>query len=513
MKDMVWKEGRMPLSTPEEQGIPSGAVLRFLDKVEREGLELHSLQIVRNGYLVADMVAAPFTHESYHRIFSAAKGLVATAILFAIQDGYYAIDEPVLPHIPAEWLPKEPDPRWEKLTLYHLLIMNTGHDKDTLFRMWGKSDCWIKTFFEERPAYDPGTYFCYDMGAQYVMNELIRLATGKDTGEYLKEKLLDKLGIPYQNEYTEPEGLFFSSTIQLKPDGLTRLSQFYLQEGSWQGEQLLRKDLAHMLGERQGPSRHYEYVRSGQFDNKGGYGLHMWRNEMGGYRFAGGQGQFGIIVPEENLVISMLAAEHRSFRLLDLIFECLYSEMYRRPVPADERMQKQLKHRLESYNLAPGNVSDRSSSAEWAAREYLLTSNPLAVRKLRFEFLSDETRLNAQYDSGAERTIRIGLRGSWITDKNGFFLMKTTPEAVADLDRIFRYDQNQVLFSGGWENQNRFTFSLRSPALLCEYRFSCCFNGNELQLKLPFNDYVPRTEKRDARFEAPEICLYGTADI
>ena len=95
----------------------------------------------------------------------------------------------------------------------------------------GGSDCWIKTFFEVKPAYEPGTYFCYDMGAQYVMNELIRLATGKDTGQYLNEKLFDKLGIEYQNQYTEPEGLFFSSTIQLKPDGLTKLSQFTFRAG------------------------------------------------------------------------------------------------------------------------------------------------------------------------------------------------------------------------------------------------------------------------------------------
>ena len=61
MNDMILKDGRMPTSTPEEQGIPSHAILWFLDQVEREHLDLHSLQIVRNGVLVADMVAAPFT--------------------------------------------------------------------------------------------------------------------------------------------------------------------------------------------------------------------------------------------------------------------------------------------------------------------------------------------------------------------------------------------------------------------------------------------------------------------
>ena len=63
MNDMILKDGRMPTSTPEEQGIPSHAILWFLDQVEREHLDLHSLQIVRNGVLVADMVAAPFIRQ------------------------------------------------------------------------------------------------------------------------------------------------------------------------------------------------------------------------------------------------------------------------------------------------------------------------------------------------------------------------------------------------------------------------------------------------------------------
>lgn len=510
MDDMILKDGFMPTSTPEEQGIPSHAILWFLDQVEKEHLDLHSLQIVRNGKLVADMVAAPFTSDSFHRIYSAAKGLVATAILFTIQEGFYQLDEAVLPHIPVQWLPDELDPRWKKLTLYHLLTMNTGHNQDTLFKMWGVSDCWIKTFFEVKPAYDPGTYFCYDMGAQYVMNELVRLATGKDTGQYLKEKLLDRLGIEYQNQYTVPEGLFFSSTIQLKPDGLTKLSQFYLQSGSWEGEQLLDPQLAKLLGERQGPSRHYEYVRSGQFDNLGGYGLHMWRNDLGGYRFAGGQGQLGIIVPEENLVISMLAAEHRSSRLISLIFEALYSEMYRRPVEADPSLQAELKRRLAHYNLAPGNVSDASSLVdEINGKVYQLEENSLGADTISFHFSHDQAMITLGNSDHTSRQIACGLRGEWKESRDGFFLMKTTPEKIADLDLIFGYDPNIVLFSGGWNGYDQFVFSMRSASLLCEFRFQCQFHGQEMTITLPFNDYVPRTECRDPKFTPPKIQLRG----
>ena len=209
-----YKNDWIPVSTPEEQGIPSIAIVHFLEQIRARDLELHSLQVIRNGSLCINAVAAPYRWDSFHRIFSAAKGIVATAMLFAIQEGYFQMDDPVIPLLPSEWIPDERDERWDRLTVYHLLTMTSGHDCDTFFKMWGKSSCWVKTFFETPPVYEPGTFFCYDMGAQYVMNEIIARQTGLDTGKYLKRRFFDPLGIEYTNNYTEPEKLFFSSSIQ-----------------------------------------------------------------------------------------------------------------------------------------------------------------------------------------------------------------------------------------------------------------------------------------------------------
>ena len=63
MKTYNWIES----SSPEAQGVSSQAIRRFLDAVEREGLQLHSLHIIRNGKMIASGVAAPFTEDSIHR--------------------------------------------------------------------------------------------------------------------------------------------------------------------------------------------------------------------------------------------------------------------------------------------------------------------------------------------------------------------------------------------------------------------------------------------------------------
>lgn len=138
----------------------------------------------------------------------------------------------------------------------------------------------------------------------------------------------------------------------------------------------------------------------------------MWRNDLGGYRFAGGQGQLGIIVPEENLVISMLAAEHRSSRLINLIFEALYSEMYRRPVEAAPVLQAELNRRLKHYNLAPRNVSDTSSLMDTiSGKVYQLEQNTLRADTISFQFAPDQAVITLGYSDHTSRSNY--LRPTW----------------------------------------------------------------------------------------------------
>jgi len=494
MADMMLNNGRMPESTPEEQGMSSRSIIRFLDRCREEQIELHSLQIVRNGKLVTDMVAAPFTRDSFHRIFSAAKGVVASGILFAVQEGYFRLEDRVVPLLPKEWIPEDLDPRWENLTIYHLLINNSGHDCDTLFQMWGKSDCWIRTFFDVRPAYEPGTYFRYDMGCQYVMNELIRHATGQDLGQYLKPRLFDPLGIPYTNNYTEPEKLFFSSTMQFHPDALTKLALFYLQKGSWEGKQLLREDLAVMAGQHHSPSHHYNDPASGQPDSSAGYGLHMWRNSVGGFRFSGGQGQFGIVLPDENMAVGIMATEHQNKKILQVFFKEVFSNLYQMPRKPDPEGYEKLQELCRNYNLAPERGDCVVTAAETVSgRVYEFDENPVGQRKLSFLFKEDEAEIISE-DADGLSVYHCGYDGRWIRNRDCGYLMNrsNSPENIADLDRIFYYNPREVLLAGSWQAPDTFVFTLRSDALLCGYTYRCKFKSAALEVEIPSHALEPR---------------------
>ena len=488
---MKLQNGIMPWSTPEEQGISSIDILSFMDDIQQRDIALHSFQIARHGKLIASVIASPYTSKSFHRIFSAAKGVVATAVLIAIQEDYIKMDDPVLPLIPRENLPEKIDDKWNRLTLYHLLTMHTGHAEDSFYAMYhsGRGE-WVKQFFEQAPEYEPGTFFCYDMGAQYVMNELVKYTTGEDVGQFLKSRVFDYLDIEYQNNYT-CDGAFFSSTIQFHPDALTKLSLLYLQKGRWEDRQIIREDLVELMEECHSPSFHMDDFNNVDPEDCAGYTLHMWRNSVGGYRFCGGQGQYGVIVPEYDMVFSSFAAEDRAVEIVKSFFTNVLRKSQLRPLPENAAAYQKLKERMDNFSLAPNGVSDHSALSEKINnRKYIFDNNDQDQKEISFSFLDDKVEIRTVSGKGTKLHY-CGLNGAWLKSE-GYILIDTPDGEVADLDRIFNYDPMITMLSGGWRDENSFEFYLRSDALLCDYRFLCEFSDRKLKIRCHSRSHAVR---------------------
>lgn len=97
---MVMGCQHLKYSTPEAQGIPSEVILKFFETIRKNDvdgtIDLHSFQIIKNNFIVAEGAGRPFSLDRYHRIYSAAKGIVAIGVLLALQDGILSLDEKVV---------------------------------------------------------------------------------------------------------------------------------------------------------------------------------------------------------------------------------------------------------------------------------------------------------------------------------------------------------------------------------------------------------------------------------
>jgi CubicO group peptidase (beta-lactamase class C family) len=472
--------GRFPASTPEEQGLYSSSIINFLDAAIAEDLGLHSIQIIRNGKLVASAAAKPYTLDGLHRMMSAAKSIVAAAVFFALSEGHFKLDDLAIDFFPNN-LPANLDEKFKRMTIYHLLTINTGHDADT----WGSmrdSENWVKKFFSLPPKYEPGTFYLYNNGVPHILACIVASSTKQDVREYLKSRLLEPLGIEMlmqSTQYGEAE----PSTTVISPESLLKLAVFFLQDGAWDGKQLLDPAIIRMAKEYHATTRR---ALSENRDWDSGYCMQMWRNSFGGCRMDGGQGQFGVILNDVHMAVGFTASSSRTNRILELFEEHIYARMYKRPIAPHPDDTAEMRRRLVEFNLAPSGVSARSSIIpEAGGKTFAFADNIAGLKSISFDFADKVVNINTAGRKG-RLSGACGLKGAWI--ENPAYLLVDAD--TSHLNLIYGFDAGKCLLSGGWSDDDTFVFAIRSHAAMNDFRVKCAFREGRLELTLPVNSLI-----------------------
>jgi CubicO group peptidase (beta-lactamase class C family) len=198
---------RLVRTTPEAAGIPSAAVSALVQRLEGRKGGAHSLMLLRHGQVVAEGWWAPYAAERTHMLFSLSKSFTSTAVGLAVHEGRLTVDDPVLRYF-AEDAPRNPSANLSAMRVRHLLSMNTGHTEDTLPALLAREDGnWRRAFLVCPVVHVPGTLFCYNSGASYMLSAIVQQVTGQKVVEYLQPRLFDPLGIPAPRWDTCPAGI------------------------------------------------------------------------------------------------------------------------------------------------------------------------------------------------------------------------------------------------------------------------------------------------------------------
>ena len=219
-------------TTPEEAGVRSEGVLRFLDEMKEKHLHMHDMMMLRHGKVFYEASFAPWSQKNLHMLFSLSKSFTSTAVGFAVQDGLLSLTDKLVDFFP-EHLPAGPCENMRKITVKHLLTMNTGHETEP----WHTSDCWEKEFLRSYVEHEPGTHFLYNTFGTYMLSAIVQKVTGKKLLDYLREKLMDPLGMS-PDIWTEesPSGVATGGYgLNVRVEDIAKLGQFYLQRGKWEG--------------------------------------------------------------------------------------------------------------------------------------------------------------------------------------------------------------------------------------------------------------------------------------
>lgn len=459
------------LEAPEKFGIPSQSVLDFLDACERERVEIHSLELRRWDRKFLSCTYSPFTQRSMHRMYSSGKALCSLALLFAVQDGLIGLDEPLV-QIFKDRLPEDLPENMDKVTVYHVLTMSTGHEQDVFSRIKETND-WVKEFLRIPLTYEPGSTYVYNNGTPHMVSEAVRLGTGKDLKTYLEEKLFSHMGETMDitcNAQGEPN----PSTISITIEAFGKLADFLYHHGSYNGVCLLKPELADRMGQCHIPTPVDSRVPESYVEKAcNGYGFHTRRNAIGGYKLSGGRNQKALVLPEFEMTAAMMANEPREGILMHLFYTHVMFHVYQRPIPENRAAFERLKERLENLNLGPKGANASPIEKSVQGHTYKMNKNEDGKKSAAFEFYEDRTVIRLD-----EAQFQVGKDGKWL-ENEGYFLRKPSDFR---LNRIPGSPAN--MYTGAWTGENEFTFYIRSESRMATDKVRCLFEDGRVQIQV-----------------------------
>jgi len=395
-------------SNPEAEGVSSSAILDFISAIEQHAHPLDAVQgfmLLRHGNVAAEGWWKPYAPQSPHSLYSLSKSFTSTAIGLAVAEGRLTVDDPVLMFFPDD-VPSKPSENLKAMRVRHLLSMNTGHKEDTtryVFR--GEDDNWARAFLSLPIEYQPGAWFVYNTAATYMLSAIITRLTGESLLDYLRPCLFDLLGIENPTWETDPRGINLGGTgLHITTEDIARFGQMYLQKGMWQGQRIV-------------PEAWITEATKATSDNSNtqtnpdwsvGYGYQFWRCRHNAYRGDGAFGQYCIVMPEQDAVLTMISGVQDMQVVLDKVWEHLLPAMQPEVLPANPQAYNELGDKLAvlSLPLVDGQASSPNVQ-QWSGKTYKLDGNHLKFESVTIQF-GDQGSILIINDGRGEHPIQIG---------------------------------------------------------------------------------------------------------
>jgi CubicO group peptidase (beta-lactamase class C family) len=306
-----WPAGEDPAEVPDDvdaEALEAAVATAFTeDDPEGRARSTRAVVVVHRGQLIAERYADGFTADTPLLGWSMGKSIANAIVGRLVDAGQLDVEDRDLI---AAWT----DDARAAITLDQLLRMTSGlafeevYDPDTdatrMLFLPGDTGAYAAS----QPLVDePGTRWSYSSGTTNILCDLAQEASGLGV-DMARELVFAPLGM--RSATIEPDasgGLVCSSFPYATARDWARFGQWFLQDGAWEGEQLL-------------PDGWVEYsttpVETADADTP--YGAQWWLNAgpdgqrrmasvpADAYWASGNEGQQVVVVPSEDLVVVRL---------------------------------------------------------------------------------------------------------------------------------------------------------------------------------------------------------------
>lgn len=445
----------MNYAKPEELGISSENILKYIKKLEEKHLIMHDVLIMRGGKLICEAYWKPFHKDFLHRMYSVTKSFIALAVGFLEQDGVISLDDKIAKYFPDE-IKNQTDENMRNQTIRNMLMMATAKTE----RYWFTAKCAdrVRYYFENdlpdsRPA---GTIFQYDSSGTFVLGAMVERLTGKTVMEFLREKCLNKIGFSDKAYMLKCPGghSWGDSALICKPSDLMKAAQFVMNNGKWEGEQLLNEEF---VSAATSCLISNNALNGNEFNNQG-YGYYFWRTFDNSFAFVGMGNQLAVCVPDKDIVFVCNAdnqgKEYGYSTIVDNLFDMVVRPASDKPLPKNEKAEKELADYISSLTLYTAKGEKTAPvKDEINNKTYKMDKNPMGIEKLRFSF--DENGGTMFYTNAqGDKELKFGI----CENAFGKFPQDGYADEVGTQKGNRRYD---CAASAAWESESSLVLAVQ----------------------------------------------------
>lgn len=395
--------------TPERAGISSAAVTGFVRSLEKRGLVMHSVLLMKGQDIFGEFYWKPFHKDLCHRMYSQTKSFVGVAVGLLEQDGLIRLDDRICTYFPGPYARQLP-PYLEELTIRQMLTMQTGGETPSWFRLEEQDR--TKLYFEQNTADHPaGMQYKYDSPGCQVLSTLVERLTGKRLFDYLDTRIFQKLGTFRTASIlkTRNGDSFGDSALLCTTRDMASFARFVMNYGTWQGQQLVSRQYLQAATSRQTDNNLTGFDSA--FTQ--GYGYLIWC-VPGGFAFNGMGAQLTLCIPALDLIFCCTGDNQGFPAAKDLILSAFYEQiveaMQTSPLPEDPSAAQACLALADSLTLFSLQGRTHSPLArQICGRQYLCRDNPMGIRAFSLEFLPEGTGVFHYSNEQGEKHLKFGL--------------------------------------------------------------------------------------------------------
>jgi len=273
--------------------------------------------VTKDGKLVMEEYFNSFWRTNIHDIRSAGKSITSMLAGIAMDKGLFKTTDKVLEFFPEYKTVKNLSPEKSAITVADLLVMSSGLASDD--------------DLDDSPGAER---YAYSSVVAFLLGAIVENTSGETLEVFARKHLFGPIGITNFYWHKSPKGRNTGmGNIYLEPRDLAKLGQVMLDDGQWNGQQILSKAFVKKSFEKRFDISHTDPRAHGY-----GYMWYLAEIEIKGqkisYSFASGNGGNKIfIIPALDMVVTTMSSAYgtrygqgRSHKVLEYILNATMND-------------------------------------------------------------------------------------------------------------------------------------------------------------------------------------------